>query len=456
MMFDVRGDPVAARSPETIVRLDHAIDAYLGARADTRERLDRVLAEEPDNVLARCLDGYLHMLSSKSEGVARARDVVATTTAPTSWREALHMHALDAWSQGDMREAARRLDVLLGDHPRDLMALKVSQFVLSYLGDSQRMRDTVERVLPAWTPDVPGYGFVLGCHAYALEETGDYAHAEAAGRRAVELNPADIWAAHAVAHVREMECRLHEGIDWIVALSEQWRACTNFAMHLRWHEALFHLELEAHARVLELYDREVRAQSTDEYLDVTNAVSLLWRLEQAGVDVGARWRELAQRASEHVYDHTLVFVDAHYAMALAAAGDHARLDDFIASCAEFARTSQGTEGAVMREVGLSLVRAAVAHRRGSFGDVVELLRPIHGDVRRIGGSHAQRDVFAQMLIDAAWRGGHLEVANELLAERIARRPRNVWGWKHRALVLSALDSPLALDAHRELDRLRAH
>jgi tetratricopeptide (TPR) repeat protein len=455
MTVDIRGEPVAAASRETIVRLDDAIDAYLGARADTRDRLNRVLDGEPENALARCLDGYLHMLSSRREGFARAREVV-TATVPSTRRETLHLGALDAWSQGDMQEAARRWDVVLDEHPRDLVALKVSQFVLSYLGESQRMRETVERVLPAWEPDVPGYGVVLGCHAYALEEAGEYALAEAAGLHAVELNPADIWAAHAVAHVREMECRLHEGIDWIAALNVQWRECSNFAMHLRWHEGLFHLELDRHARVLELYDREVRAQSTDEYLDVTNAVSLLWRLEQAGVDVGARWRELADRASEHVSDHTLVFVDAHYAMALAAAGDETRLDEFLASCAHFADTAPGTEATVMREVGLPLLRAAIAHRRGSFGDVVDLLLPVHHDVRRIGGSHAQRDVFAQMLIDAAWRSGRLDVANELLTERIARRPRNVWAWKHRALVLDALNSSQASDAHRELDRLRAH
>ena len=72
--------------------------------------------------------------------------------------------------------------------------------------------------------------------------------------------------------------------------------------------------------MLDLYDREVRPELTDDLLDISNAVALLWRLEQAGVDVGNRWEELADRAQGHLDDHLLVFGDVHYLMALAAAG----------------------------------------------------------------------------------------------------------------------------------------
>ena len=218
------------------------------------------------------------------------------------------------------------------------------------------MRERVARVLPSWSPNDPGYGFVLGCHAYALEESGDYRQAEETGRRAVELDRGDIWAAHAVAHVAEMEGRLEDGIAWIADLADEWHECSNFALHLKWHEGLYHLELEQHDRVLALYDREVRAESTDEYLDMANAVSLLWRLEQADVSVGARWTELAARAASHVDDHALVFVDLHYLMALAAAGNGAVVEDFLASCERFAASGQGTEAEVMADVGLPLAR----------------------------------------------------------------------------------------------------
>jgi len=442
---DMNGVEIQAASQETVRLLDDAVTGYARARRDTRDRLAAALESDPTCIMAHCLDGYFHMLSSKRDGMPRAREALAQATASTrgseTRREQLHIAALDAWSRGDMRGAASIWDTVLDEFPRDLIALKVSQFVLSYLGESQGMRERVERVIPSWNDHHPGYGFVLGCYAYAAEEAGDYRQAEEAGRRAVELDRGDIWAAHAVAHVAEMEGRLQDGIDWIADLAGEWNQCTNFALHLKWHESLYHLELEAHERVLALYDREVRAESTDEYLDVANAVSLLWRLEQADVNVGDRWKELAVRSATHLDDHVLVFVDLHYLMALAASGDERAVAEFLTSCERFAGSQQGTEADVMADVGLPLARAVVAHRRGEYTDVVDQLYPVRRRVRRIGASHAQRDLFDQLLIDAAWRGGRLTEARELIEERLRRRPNNLWGRRlERALSTSATRS----------------
>jgi hypothetical protein len=455
---DARGLPVTAASADAVRLLDEAIDAYAGARADTRARLGAALAADDDFTLAHCLDGYFRMLSSKREGTEQARGAVmrareAASRQRPSPRELRHVDALDAWSRGDMRGAVAHWITILHEHPLDLLAIKVSQFVLSYLGESEGMRDLLRAVLPFWDSAMPGYGYVLGCLAYGLEEAGDYAHAERLGRRAMELNPCDIWAAHAVAHVAEMEGRRREGIAWIANAATHWHGCNNFAFHLRWHEALFRLDLDEHDRVLDIYDREVRAEQSDEYLDIANAVSLLWRLEQAEVDIGDRWRELAERARGHVDDHSLVFVDLHYLMALAATGDTAALEPFLHSCERFA-TEDATEAKVMAGVGLPLARAVVAHRRGAFGRVVELLLPVRRDVRRIGASHAQRDIFEQLLIDAAWRDNQLHVARDLLAERTGRRPGNIWAWKHYTAVLRALGSDETTRASRTLERLR--
>ena len=447
-LHDMNGEQIQAASQETVRLLDHAVTGYARARRDTRERVAAVLASDPTCVMAHCLDGYLHMLSSKRDGVARAREafslaqtVGATRRRGLARREQLHVNALDAWSRGDMRDAASIWDTLLDEFPRDLIALKVSQFVLSYLGESEGMHARVESVLPAWTVEHPGYGFMLGCYAYALEESGRYRDAEDAGLRAVELDRGDIWAAHAVAHVAEMEGRLQDGIDWIATLSSEWSECSNFALHLRWHESLYHLELEQHDRVLALYDREVRAESTDEYLDVANAVSLLWRLEQADVNVGSRWGELASRAALHVDDHALVFVDLHYLMALAAADDRVAVREFLSSCEAFAGRGRGTEAEVMADVGLPLARAVVAHRDGAYDAVVDHLYPVRRRIRRIGASHAQRDLFDQLLLDAAWRGRRVDVARELLADRLRWRPNNRWGLRLQRAISATADTP---------------
>ena len=73
----------------------------------------------------------------------------------------------------------------------------------------------IEAALPAWDDTMPGYHAILGMHAFGLEENGHYAQAESSGRRAVELEPRDGWAHHAVAHVMEMQCRQRDGIAWM-------------------------------------------------------------------------------------------------------------------------------------------------------------------------------------------------------------------------------------------------
>ncbi|MDQ6828685.1 MAG: tetratricopeptide repeat protein [Gemmatimonadota bacterium] len=457
---DAQGEPLVAANAGVAAAYDGCVAAYLGARADTRVLLAALLAADPGCVLGHCLDGYLHMLASKRSSVALARESLARAQSALPKdaalrRESLHVTALDAWSRGEMREAAAVWDQLLADFPRDAVALKVSQFVLSYLGESARMLATAARVATGWDAGVPGYGFVLGCHAYALEECGEYASAESIGCRAIEINPADIWAAHAVAHVREMEGRMREGVEWIGALVPQWRPCSNFAMHLRWHEALFRLELREHDGVLALYDADVRPKPTDEYLDVANAVSLLWRLEQNDVSVGSRWRELADTARAHVDDHALVFVDMHYLMALAAGGDGESIAKFLASSEQLAREGRGTEAIVMASVGLPLANAIMAHRRGEYDRAVDLLAPVRAHIRDIGGSHAQRDLFDQLLIDSAMRARRWSIAQSLLAERTSQRPRNAWAWRHYAAALEATNAPGAADARRRVELLLA-
>ena len=189
------------------------------------------------------------------------------------------------------------------------------------------------------------------------------------GRRAVELCPDDIWAGHAVAHVCEMEDRIEDGLRWLDEASGGWKGANNFAFHVAWHRCLFLLDLGRDDEALALYDRDVRPESSDELLDITNAVSLLWRLEQLGVDVGGRWEELAIRSAKRGEDHMLAFGDVHYAMALAAAGDEG-FARWRQSSEIYAATPE-TESAVMREIGS---RSAMLRRRIAAGTIHARLR----------------------------------------------------------------------------------
>ena len=122
-------------------------------------------------------------------------------------RERQHVAALEAWIAGDLEHMLALWKDFLVEHPADVLAFRLAHFNNFWLGRPQAMRASVERVFASWSPDLEGYGTLLACRAFACEECGDYATAEHAGRAAVEIDPANLWATHAVAHVLEMQGR---------------------------------------------------------------------------------------------------------------------------------------------------------------------------------------------------------------------------------------------------------
>src|SRR5256885_2220035 len=196
-------------------------------------------------------------------------------------RELHHMRAARHWAEGDWEAATRSLERALLYHPRDLLALKVAQDLYFFLGNRLELRDTAARVLPAWSRETPGWGYVQGIYAFGLEENADYRQAESRAPAALEANPKDVWAVHAMAHVFEMEGSQREGVDFLTATAPDWSP-SFFAIHNWWHRGLYHLELGEIGEVLALYDDPIRAGRSTEWLDVVDAGPLLWRASPFG------------------------------------------------------------------------------------------------------------------------------------------------------------------------------
>ncbi|MBT5415164.1 MAG: tetratricopeptide repeat protein [Rhodospirillaceae bacterium] len=462
MHQDCRGLALTAANAEAARHFDATIEAYLGFKADTGDHLKACFAADPAMAMAQIVKGcFMHLFATRRlDGKARA----AATSAHESIRERgatererAHLAALDAWCAGDFAGAAKVWETILAAHPRDALALRLAHYMHFYLGDDANLRDSIHRVLWAWDETVPGYGYVLGMKAFGCEEAGDYTAAEAAGREAVERNPGDLWAVHGVAHVLEMQARAREGVAWVRRAPEAWADTNPFQNHVWWHLSLFHLELGERDAVFDLYDSRIRAEPSEEYLDITNAASLLWRLEDEDADIGDRWDELADLAAARESDHVLAFADAHYVMCLAAAGRHEEGEHYLAAwTAHAAAYPEQTESPVTADIGVPLARAILEYRAGRFGRVVELLMPARYGLIRLGGSHAQRDVWERMLIEAAIRGGEVETARLLLSERGGRRPDGPWTCAAWARTLEGLGDPTgAEDARKRVAALRA-
>jgi tetratricopeptide (TPR) repeat protein len=444
MHSDARGLTLSTASPAAAAAYDHLVTGYLTQRADTPARITALLEADPDFALAHCMQGYFAMMAYKQATVPTAVQAARTAqshAAGATPRERSHVAALAAWADGDLDSAIAVWESILRAHPLDAVAFRLAHFANFWLGRPQDMVSSVERVIPAWSEDIPGYVSVLACHSFAHEEAGNYGAAEPSGRRAIELDACDLWAAHAVAHVMEMQGRRSEGIEWLSTLAPNWEGSHNLQHHLWWHLALFKLEHGDHAGVLELYDTRFRnlaapltLAAPDVYIDVQNAASMLFRLQRLGVDVGDRWEELADKAEARIGDCVSALTLPHWLMALTATGRTAAAERMVEAMRAFGN-GRGTVPRIVRDYALPIGEAQLAYAAGRYAEAVALMRPAIGGMYRLGGSHAQQDVLEQFFVDAALKAGStadVRLALERVAGLRAIPPERFVGWREAA------------------------
>ncbi|HYX66805.1 MAG TPA: tetratricopeptide repeat protein [Burkholderiales bacterium] len=408
-MNDIHGLSLGTDQASAAEAFNRALRSYLAYRTDLSEQVKAALQADPQFALAHCLKGYLFMLMYNRGALgmaAEAHRAAAGLAGRASEREQSHVRALGCWVAGDLDGALREWEGILATAPRDVLALRLAHFNYFWLGRAAEMRASLERAAPRWDEDMVGYPTLLSCLSFALEETGDYAAAERAGRRAVALDPADVWGTHAVAHVFEMQRRDAEGVAWLDELERHWEGKSSLVHHLWWHRALFHLARAEHDAVLDLYDRRFRnlasplvAAMPDLYIDLQNAASMLFRLERRGLSVGSRWAELADKAEARIGDCLSAFTLPHWAMALAATGRYEALQRLLKSMQAYGET-QASTARVVREVAVPVCQAVLEHRRGEHQRVVSLMSPLMARLHELGASHAQRDVLVQLYRDS--------------------------------------------------------
>ena len=434
LIEDQFGYPVPPEAAPALGAWNACVTGFLAHAAETPARLEAALAAAPGFAMAQAARGLFLLLLARPECAEAARGALAAARAGASdARSPAYLAALALGLEGRFGLAADRLDALLADWPRDALAAKLVQALRFMIGDAAGMRRSVEGVLASVPSDHPHHAFLRGCRAFALEETGACAEAERVGRGAVADRPDDAWGLHAVLHVFETTGRAGDGLRWMAGREADWAGCNNFAFHIHWHEALFHLDLGDRAAALALYDARVRAERTDDFRDVANAASLLARLEIEGVAAGDRWEELADIAERRAGDACAVFADLHYLMALAGAGRRTAANRLAARIAAEARRESPDDVAEAARQGGGLaasgLAALAAHDAETAASRLGRAAP---KLRRIGGSHAQRDVFHWLAISAALQAGRRDLAAEaLLARRRGRQGRD--GFTRRRL-----------------------
>jgi hypothetical protein len=447
---------------EAVDLYDQALDHVLRFQVAAFDDAAACVEADPTMPLGNVLRAYLGLLATERGEVANAAAALtnvrdAHDVPSLHPREQLHLAALSHWVDGDMLAAGRVLDDVTIAFPHDVLALAIGHQIDFFAGDAVNLRDRVGRVLTAWEPDDDRYGYLLGMHAFGLEECNLYGLSEAAGTRAVELHADDVWAIHAVTHTFEMQGRVPEGLAYLDARRDAWATGNYLNVHNSWHYALFLLEADEVEGALAIYDAAIHhAKSPDLALELLDASALLWRLHLDGKPVGDRWQPLADAWGRILAPGYYPFNDMHAVMAYVAVDDIGAARNVVdALAAVVAAGAVDTGTAMTASVGLPVARAVLAFGEGRYDAVIDELMPVRHRVHEFGGSHAQRDAVARTLLEAALRAGRGELALALAAERLGVRPASSYTWSKRAAAHVMLgDDDASAHAEREATVVR--
>lgn len=425
MQIDAYGFAHSSRAAAAVAHFEAAVAAVAGHRPAGAD-LGAALAIDPDMVAARALTGLAAVIMASAPAMTAARDQcrlsqTALARAPgggTASERAL-VAALELAAGGDLNVAAARLELHLATAPHDFLAAKLAHALRFMSGEAGAMLAQTTALLPHWSEHMAGYGYLLGCHAFGLEETGSFSAAERFGRCAVAHTPHDVWGLHAVAHVLEMRDHVHDGIAWLAPTTALWSTCGNFGGHLAWHLALFQLSAGDHASALAVFDAHLKTSATCDFRDVANVTSLLWRLEQEGLDVGQRWDTVGAIADARRHDTTYVFGALHGLLALIGSRRLAAAADLVAALRSAADSGSTEQAAVSRSVGVALAEIILSmaeNRRSAMP-----LAAVAARLGQLGGSVAQRDVFLRTLLLIAADSGDDVSLVRLKALRTSQR-----------------------------------
>lgn len=422
------GYPVRTRSDACVAFIDAFFHQVLTYGAE-RQVILKATDADGSCVLA-CALAAGHLLThndSKELSPEVYLDAARSNLDKATSYERLVLAVVTALVQGQIGEVVDLHFQLLAQFPKDLASLKRGQTICFYMGWQHDMLRLAELVLPA-NKESP---FMYGMLAFALlEDGGRMREAEIAAKKALEIEPLDVWGQHALVHVLQQECRFKEALTFAASCDDTWTSCCSFMYtHNWWHLALCELEQggkDALERVVEVYDTHIWSSNNaaDSSQDCLNALGLLLRLDIRGhCDVVTK-RLAAMQAcllderrwyAEWLQDLLIVW-------GLSRGGHKAEAQRLLQALTLRVEEMEEKQRRPLQPV-ISLAKALDEYGVRNFGAVCELvgLDPSISKYKVMGASDEQLDVFQELWCDAYLRAGQplpvVEVAEQRVLER---------------------------------------
>jgi tetratricopeptide (TPR) repeat protein len=416
--------PVTTASAEALDNYVAAVDLLLSANIGAGGRLARAIAADPDFALAHIAHARLLQLQARMPEARAAAGRAKALRDRVSVREKRHIETVALAVEGSAAQALALVRAHASEFPKDALPLSLALGVFGLLGFSGRLdhHEAQLALLRELAPHWGGDWWFLGYLGWAYIETGEVGAGTRLVERSLAGNPRNAHAAHQRVHGFFESGDAAGGATFIEAWLPDYDRAGHLHCHLSWHLALFELARGNTERARAIYHDSIRpsvAQSVP-MLSLADSASFLWRLElyDAAGELDEQWAEVAAHARRHFPRASLAFADLHAGFAEAATRDAEGLRSRIDGLHSLVQEGRLPSG----QVAPALCAGAAALACGDGAAAARTFEAALADLPRIGGSHAQREVFEDSLIVAYLRSGQPSKAAPLLRSRLARRP----------------------------------
>ena len=317
---------------------------------------------------------------------------------------------------GETARGLALVDEHVKEFPRDALLVNQASSTIGFGGraDREEFRQAfVERLAPAYGDD----WWFQSALAFAYHETGRFDESRRLSERSLEQYPGNANASHNIAHV----CFERRTTTAAWRFSSRGSAATTAGRPFTATSRGISPCSSCTAAAPRERSRSTSATSCGSLnprLAVMDGTALLWRFGLFDCPEGPlSWRPLADLAVQ-VSRPGFVFGDIHAALAYAACRDEdglARLCDTLAGLAAKGHAIAGT-------VALPLVRGAAAFAAGDYAGALAHIEPVDGEIHRMGGSHAQWEIFEETMVVCHLKLNRAAAAARLLRRRLQRRP----------------------------------
>jgi tetratricopeptide (TPR) repeat protein len=411
---DRYGLPVSTSSAVAAQRYQEGMDRQLSYGPGAEEGFAAAIAADQSFAMPHA--GAALMALFRGDGpaarsaIGRARDLAAGATR----RERQHVEALGTLVAGETARGLALVDEHVAEFPRDALLVNQASSTIGFSGRPDReefRRAFLERLAPAYGED----WWFQSALAFTYHEVGRYAESRRLSEHSLAQYPGNAHASHNIAHVCFETLDNDGGLAFLGDWLDGYDRRAPFHCHLAWHLSLFELHRGDDRRALEICERDVLGSSNGR-LALIDGAALLWRLHLDGCADGALpWQPLAELAARSSRPG-FIFGDIHAALAYAASGDEAALSALVDGLRALAAKGHPTAS-----VALPLVEAAAAFGAGDLAGALTYLEPVEDQMHRMGGSHAQWELFEETMVVCYLRLGRHEQAARLLRRRLAHR-----------------------------------